>query len=103
MNDILNESVIKILSSKERSLMTAGVLPKHVTIAIGTLEIDLTIERVGESVNADFDNKKRLKTLSKSNSLEAFLSASKLIKELFNDEQITERNDPHERTNQSKR
>ncbi|MCE6033454.1 hypothetical protein [Levilactobacillus brevis] len=87
MNDSLNESVIKILSSKERSLMTAGVLPKHVTIAIGTLEIDLTIDRVGESVNADFDNKKRLKTLSKSNSLEAFLSASKLIKELFNDEQ----------------
>lgn len=87
MNDSLNESVIKILSSKERSLMTAGVLPKHVTIAIGTLEIDLTIERVGESVNADFDNKKRLKTLSKSNSLEAFLSASKLIKELFNDKQ----------------
>lgn len=87
MNDSLNESVVKILSSKERSLMTAGVLPKHVTIAIGTLEIDLTIDRVGESVNADFDNKKRLKTLSKSNSLEAFLSASKLIKELFNDEQ----------------
>ncbi|MCP9614777.1 hypothetical protein [Levilactobacillus brevis] len=87
MNDSINESVIKILSSKERSLMTAGVLPKHVTIAIGTLEIDLTIDRVGESVNADFDNKKRLKTLSKSNSLEAFLSASKLIKELFNDEQ----------------
>ncbi|MBU7558893.1 hypothetical protein [Levilactobacillus brevis] len=87
MNDSLNESVIKILSSKERSLMTAGVLPKHVTIAIGTLEIDLTIDRVGESVNADFDNKKRLKTLSKSNSLEDFLSASKLIKELFNDKQ----------------
>ncbi|MCP9614770.1 hypothetical protein [Levilactobacillus brevis] len=102
MNDGLNESVIKILSSKERSLMTASVLPKHVTIVIGTLEIDLTIDRVGESVNADFD-KKRLKTLSKSNSLEAFLSASKLIKELFDDEQITERNDLHERTNQSKR
>lgn len=103
MSEDLNKSVIKILSSKERSIMTAGVLPKHVTIAIGTLEIDLTIDRVGESVNADFDNKKRLKTLSESNSLEAFLNASKLIKELFDDKRTAERNDPHERINQNKR
>ena len=82
-----NKSVIKILSSKERGLMTGGILPKHVTILIGTLEIDLTIDSVGDSVDVEFDSEKNLKKNPESHSLENFLEASKLIEELFNDKE----------------
>ncbi|AFR99963.1 hypothetical protein [Lentilactobacillus buchneri] len=82
-----NKSVIKILSSKERGLMTGGILPKHVTILIGTLEIDLTIDSVGDSVDVEFDSEKNLKKKPESHSLENFLEASKLIEELFNDKE----------------
>lgn len=85
MNGNSNKNVIKILSSKERSLMTGGVLPRHLTILIGTLEIDLTIDSVGDSVDVEFDSEKNLKKKPESHSLENFLEASKLIEELFND------------------
>ncbi|MEK2587990.1 hypothetical protein ABQ284_06965 [Lentilactobacillus buchneri] len=85
MNGSSNKNVIKILSSKERSLMTGGVLPRHLTILIGTLEIDLTIDSVCDSVDVEFDSEKNLKKKPESHSLEKFLEASKLIEELFND------------------